>query len=274
MNPPKPSATEANVPGVLPDELQLQLAPGESVQFAVPAAENFEIQWNLTVVGSGSRSLAGGSAEVITFAVPPTAGPHTLIRGQILIVRSEDGARVRSVPVAGWVRKPPAQVETPAQHWRLPPSWWKWAAGVLGVIAAMAGLSLLSPRQQLIVKPARVNFGTLWYSPPSGGSVETSLVFTVQWRGRPREAADLQLFAHAQYQCSGDKIAQCTLEETTNFPVAAGSSEAAIPLGSGVRSGDNVHISGIISLSVSNSSTPIPVSPDHIEFNADFRPAP
>ena len=102
MNSARSSGAGLDAPSNLPDELQLQLAPGQAVQFAVPPMTGCEIQWEIAQLGKFSQSLADGTAQIITLAVPPTARPHALIRGQILIVRSADGALVRSVPVAGW----------------------------------------------------------------------------------------------------------------------------------------------------------------------------
>ena len=65
----------------LPDELQLQLAPGQPVQFAVPPMAGCEIQWEIAQLGKFSQSLADGTAQIITLAVPPTARPDALIRG-------------------------------------------------------------------------------------------------------------------------------------------------------------------------------------------------
>jgi len=277
MNSAKSSGAGLDAPSNLPDELQLQLAPGQAIQFAVPPMAGCEIQWEIAQLGKFSQSLADGTAQIITLAVPPTARPHSLIRGQILIVRSADGALVRSVPVAGWVRNARLDPEPQRRDWRFPWAWLGWLLATFVVIAVAVGAVRLTFRPALVVQPASIDFGTLWYSPPIGGRVETSLVFTARWRAVPQHAEDLVLVAHTEYQFSGEKTGQGSTEETMSFPLSKEINESVIPLGSGKRNEDTVRISGTISLTVSNAVTltnlPLRVFPDHIPFSVQFKPA-
>jgi hypothetical protein len=262
----------------LPDELQLQLAPGQAVQFTIPTAENYAAQWNITQLGNGSQILVGGTAEIITLALPPEAEPRSLIRGHIAIIRSADGAVIRSIPVAGWVRKSKIQTEPARQNWQFPRSGLKlkWLAPVILLIVALVAAAHFLFRPALVVTPARMDFGTLRYFPPVGGSVETSVIVTAEWRMVPHNAGNLFLVARTEYQYSGEKIGHGTEEETDTFPLAEKTTQAAIPLKSGKRNEDAIRISGTISLTVSNalaSNTPVRLSLDHIPFSVEFRPA-
>jgi hypothetical protein len=260
------------VPQILPDELQLQLAPGEARQFTVQAGEDCEVQWEINQLASGTRQLPAGQTLTITFALPAAAGPRSLIRGRVLIIRLADKALVRSIPVAGWVRKAQAAEKPATEPTPRPPNWLKGLLlSLLAVGAAAIGVSHFFRPPALIVKPARMDLGTIWYSPPVGGFVETSLVFTVQWRALPRNAENLSLVARKNVHCISDTGQEIFQDELTNFPLTREISEVSIPLTFYNLTNDNARVSGTISLTVSNAQ--LRVLPDQIRFEAELKPA-
>lgn len=273
MNFSKSSEQSNDAPQILPDELQLQLVPGEARQFAVRAEEDCEVQWEISQIASGTQRLPAGQTQTIRFALPPAAEPRSLIRGRVLMVRLADGALVRSIPVAGWVRKAQVKAKPAAEPMPRPPNWLKWLlSALLALGAAAIGVSHFFQAPALIVKPARMDLGTLWYSPPVGGKIETSLVFTVQWRSLPRNAENLWLVARKNVHYISDTgQEEHFLDETTNFPLNREISEVRIPLQCYNLTNENVRVSGTVSLTVSNAQ--FRVLPDQIRFEAELKPA-
>ena len=271
MSSPKASGQDGNAPANLPDELQLQLAPGQVGQFTVRAVEDGDIRWNITQVGSGAQLLTAGETQTLTLALPPTAMPHSLIRGCVEIVRRADGALLRSVPVAGWVRKPRAEKITADQSPQIPLHRLKWLVAALVLGTVVIGVLHFSRRPTLVIKPARLDLGTLWYSPPVGGNIQTALVFSVQWQVPLRNAANPILIARKQLHYAGETGQGTTPEETFVFPLNNEITEARIPLECYGLSNEIVQVSGTISLTLSN--TEARVQPNQIRFDAQFKPS-
>jgi len=249
-----------------PHEMQLQLEPGQSYQFILRAAEACDVQWEISQVGSGSRRLAAGETQTVTLALPPVSQPRSLIRGQVAIRRA-DGALLRSIPVSGWVRKPRS---TSGKGVVRKPLWLKLVLLLLSVcaVAAIAWHYVQIPA--LVVEPARIDFGTLWYSPPVGGHIQTAIVFTARWRVPPRSSENPVLVAREECHGISDTGQDHLLEETFTFPLSNGVNEARIPLGCDLTN-ETVQVSGTVSLTVSNAR--VRLLPSEIRFEATFKPA-
>jgi hypothetical protein len=268
MNLQKSSGRANDALGKIPSELQLQLVPGQSAPFTVQSAEACEVQWDISQVGSGSRRLAAGEAHTIPLAVPLTAQPRSLIRGQV-VIRRADGTRLRLIPVTGWVRKPQTPKRPNDKNW---PFGVKFLLVLLAVGAIVAAAWYHSQPPTLVVEPARIDFGTLWYSPPLGGHIQTALVFTAQWRAPWRGSENPVLVARKDFYFHG---------ETQNwvhgnpiaftFPLNNEVSEARIPLECYNLSNETVWVSGTVSLTVSNARAR--AFPSKIHFEAKFKPA-
>jgi hypothetical protein len=271
MSSPMSSGQDGDAMANLPDELQLQLAPGQAGQFAVRVTVDGDIRWNITQVGSGAQLLTAGETQTLTLSLPPTSQPHALIRGRVEIVRRADGALLRSIPVAGWVRKPCAAKSVAEQSPQIPRHWLKWLVVVLVLGTVVIGVLHFSRCPTLVIKPARLDLGTLWYSPPVGGNIQTVLVFSVQWQVPPRNAVNPVLIAHKQLHYAGETGQGTTPEETFVFPLNYEITEARIPLECYGLSNEIVRVGGTISLTLSNAEAR--VMPDQIRFDAQFKPA-
>jgi hypothetical protein len=252
--------------GNAPGELQLQLEPGQFHQITLRGGEGCDIQWDITQLGSGSRRLAAGETQTIVLTVPPTAQPRSLIRGQV-VLRRADGTVVRSIPVAGWVRRPQPAEKTNSGKW---PVWVKLLA-LLAVCAVTAVVWHYIQPPTLVVKPARMDLGALLYSPPVGGNVVTALVFTAEWRVPLRGGENPVLVARKNLHFIGETGQGNAPEETFIFPLNSEVNEVRIPLECYNLSNETVQINGTVSLTVSNAHAR--VFPGHIHFGAEFKPA-
>jgi hypothetical protein len=260
------SGPPESVFGNAPGELQLQLEPGQSYQFVLRGGEGCDIQWDITQVGSGSRRLAAGETQTIALTVPPTAQPRSLIRGQV-VIRRADGTVLSSIPVAGWVRRPQTAKKLNGEKW---PFQAKLLLALIAVCAVTAVVWHCFQHPTLVVKPARMDLGTLWYSPPVGGSIETALVFTAEWRMPLRSGENPVLVAHKNLHFIGETGQGNAPEETFIFPLNNEVNEVRIPLECYNLSNETVQVSGTVSLTVSNARAR--VFPSNIHFGAEFKP--
>ena len=269
MNSRKSSEQGNDTLGNAPRELQLQLFPGQSYQLPVPEVEACEVQWEISQIGVGSERLAAGGMRTITWTLPVTAQPHSLIRGRVLI-HNADAEPLRLIEVAGWVRKPRAEKVINGGN---PPFPWAWVIFLLALLAfGVIAVELWHRFQHptLVVRPARIDLGTLYYAP--GASIETALVFTNQWRVLPRNLENPVLVARRNFDFIGDTGRGKAREATYAFPLSNEINEASIPLTCYRLTNETVRVDGTISLSVSNA--PARVVPDQIQFEAEFKPAP
>lgn len=256
----------------LPDELQLQLLPGESRHFTVQVDEECEVLWEISQLNAGPQRVPAGVTRTLTFALPATAPTHAMIRGRLRMVRVGDGAPVRTITVAGWVRKSPA-ARAPNLGSPVPsPRWWKWALALLVAGLGVGGVFLFPRPPVLEVKPTNINLGTLWYSPPMNGLIDTSIVFTVQWRVAPRAAGTMWLIARQQVHFASDSGSEYLIGQTNEFPLNQDVTEASVPLQCYDLTNEIVKVNGTIELTVSNA--PVPVPPAQIQFEAQLKPHP
>jgi hypothetical protein len=258
----KPESTSWEVPR----EVQLRLEPGQSYELCLRVGEACEIQWDISLIGSGSCRVAAGEAQPIRLVLPSGSQPRSLLRGQI-IVRRANGALWQSIPVCGWVRIP-SQTSGKPEAKRL--TWWKlaWLALPVCIVIALVWHYIQPPT--LIVEPGQTNLGTLWYSPPVGGRVETSIVFTARWRVPPRDLDNPVLIARKALHYVGAGGAGDAPEETFAISLSSQTNEARIALGCYNLTNETVRVNGTISLTLSNSSARI--LPAEFRFKAEFKP--
>jgi hypothetical protein len=253
--------------GNAPGELQLQLEPGQSHQITLRGGEGYDIQWDIAQVGGGSRRIAAGETQTIALTVPPTAQPHSLIRGQV-VIRRADGTVLSAIAVAGWIRKPQRAKKTNSGKW---PFRVKLLLALLAVCAVTAVVWHYIQPPTLVVRPTRTDLGALWYSPPVGGNIETALVFTAEWRVPLRGGGNPVLVARKNLHFIGETGQGNAPEETFIFPLNSEVNEVRIPLECYNLSNETVQVSGTVGLTVSNA--PARVLPSRVQFKAEFKPA-
>jgi hypothetical protein len=122
----------------------------------------------------------------------------------------------------------------------------------------------------LIVEPGQMSLGTLWYSPPVGGHIETAIVFTTRWQAPPRNLDNPVLIAREALRYVSETGQIKESENTIAFPLTSQASEARIPLGCYNLSNEIVRVSSTISLTLSNTSAR--VRPGILRFKAEFKP--
>jgi hypothetical protein len=220
-------------------------------------------------VGTGSEKFASGETKIIRLSVPQWAQPHALIRGEILIL-DENATVLRCIPVGGWVRMP--QTETPPIA--EPKVGLRSVAilvSVLGVAAILFyWLYALRP-PTLIISPAQLDLGTLYYSPPVGGSINTNGVFTVKWRGT--SPGNVGLNAQEIIHCTDQTGHEVPVFATNiTFQIGNDGGEVLIPLQCQDLSNEIDRVSITVTLSTSNS--PIRVTPSQLSVAAVIKPAP
>jgi hypothetical protein len=248
-------------------ELQLQLYPGESCSFTIRAAKACEVRWAISQIGEGSQKLAGGETRTIPLTIPPDAPPHALIRGEISILRGNEIV-AGLIPVCGWVRKPQPGIPPVKPPGPVLP----WIVGIsltlLGVAAVLYWIYVSRP-PTLIISPAQLDLGTLYYSPPVGGSIDTSGVFTAKWQGTP--TANLVLVAQESVHYTDQTgHEESVLPIVLTFPIGMDGGAVRIPLQCHDLTNEVLQVGATITLSASNS--PIGVTPSQVNLAAVFKP--
>ena len=123
----------------------------------------------------------------------------------------------------------------------------------------------------LVVEPVRMDFGTLSYSPPVGGRIQTAIVFTVRWLVPWRGSKNPVLVARKDLHFIGETGQGNAPEETFIFPLNNEVNEMRIPLECYNLSNETVKVSGAVNLTVSNSL--VRVFPSRTHYKAEFKPA-
>jgi hypothetical protein len=260
--------------GALADELQLRLFPGQTAQLAVNVSEPCELGWEISQIGGGAQLAAGGGTQLISLTLPATARPHSLIRGRVTIRRA-NGTPLRTVPVAGWVRLPKTGRALRGGDSLFPWCWLRWSLVVLAVAALASGAWRHFQSPTLIISPARIDAGTLLYSPPDDGGVTNDMVFTVRWRVPPRDASDVMLVGVKKLHFVGEASSGNASDETYSMLLTNEINEMHIPLGVHNLVNEIVHVDGAIYFSISNApgNASAEIRPGQVPFVAQFKPA-